>query len=125
MNSGPVEPVIYRLRCPIRQGGAEYSELTLRAPDTGNLLTADGHAPESAAYAPALLSSLSGVPLMFLKKIVPEDYSDLRIIPALTSGRRMGSINLLDKEEEEDRTGDPAEAAEDTPPPNSAKTSAA
>jgi hypothetical protein len=127
INSDPFEPIIYELRIPIRKGEVEYKELTLRPPETGDILMTDGHASDSVGYALALLSSLSGVPLMFLKKIVPEDYADLRLILALTNARFMGQINLLDKKEE-GKPGDPTEAGEveeDTPPKNSAPTSAA
>jgi hypothetical protein len=125
INSDPFEPVVYELRVPIRKGEVEYKELTLRPPEVGDILMTDGHAPESVGYALALLSSLSGVPLMFLKKIVPEDYADLRLILALTNSRFMGQINLLDKKEES-KPGDPTKAeADDTPPPTSAPTSAA
>jgi hypothetical protein len=126
INSDPFEPIVYELRVPIRKGEVEYKELTLRPPEVGGILMTDGHASDSVGYAPALLSSLSGVPQMFLKKIVPEDYADLRFILALTNARFMGQINLLDKKEE-GKPGDPTEAgevADDTPPPTSAPTSA-
>jgi hypothetical protein len=130
MQKDPFAPVVYKLRVPICKGEAEYKELTLRPPDTGDILMTDGHDPDSVGYALALLASLSGVPLLFLKKMVPEDYADLRIILALTNARYMGQINFLDKKEE-GGAGDPTAAAEispevkHTPPPNSAPTSAA
>jgi hypothetical protein len=126
MNSDPFAPVVYKLRIPIRKGEVEYKELTLKPPDLGDILMADGHAPESVAYAMALLSSLSGVPLMVLKKIVPEDWADLRLILALTNMRFTGQVNLPGKKEEAE-SPDPteAEAGNDTPPPNSDPTSAA
>jgi hypothetical protein len=126
INSNPFEPVVYKLRVPIRKGEVEYKELTLRPPEVGDILMTDGHAPDSVGYALALLSSLSGVPLMFLKKMVPEDYADLRVILALTNMRFMGQINLLDKKE--GKPEDPTKAeeeADDTLHPTSAPTSAA
>jgi hypothetical protein len=130
MERDPFAPVVYELRVPLRKGEVEYKELTLRPPEVGDILMTDGHPPESVAYALALLASLSGVPLIFLKTMVPEDYADLRVILALTNMRFMGQINLLDGKEEgkEGGAGDPTEAeekAEDTPPPASAPTSAA
>jgi hypothetical protein len=121
--SDPFAPVIYKLRVPIRKGEVEYTELKLRSPVLGDLLMTDGHTTESVGYALALLSSLSGAPVAVLKKIVPEDYADLRLILALTNMRYFGQVNLLDKKED-DKTKGPTKAAEDTPPPSCGPTSA-
>lgn len=123
INIDPFEPIVYKLRVPLCKGEVEYNELTLRPPCAGDILMTDGHAPESVAYFLALPSSLSGVPLVFLKKIVPEDYADLRIILSPTNARFTGHINLLDTKEET-KTEDPTKAEGGTPPRNSGTTSA-
>jgi hypothetical protein len=126
----PFEPIVYRLRVPIRKGEVEYKELTLRPPVLRDILRTDGHAPDSVGYARALLSSLSGAPEAALDQLVPEDWADLRLLLAHTNMRFMGLVNLLDKKED-DKTGDPTKAAgillevKHTPPPNSDPTSAA
>jgi hypothetical protein len=128
----PFEPEVFRLRVPIRKGEVEYKALTLRPPVLRDIIRTDGHAPESVAYARALLSSLSGVPEAVLDQLVPEDWADLRLVLARTNMRFMGLVNLLD-EKEEAETGDPTAAAAKTaadpgnatPPPNSGPTSAA
>jgi hypothetical protein len=120
----PFEPEVFKLRIPVRKGEVEYKELTLRPPVLRDIIRTDGHAPESVAYARALLSSLSGVPEAVLDQIVPEDWADLRLILARTNMRFMGLVNLLDKKKE--KTKDPTTAVGDTtPPPTSAPTSAA
>jgi hypothetical protein len=128
-NADPFEPVVFKLRIPIRKGEVEFGQLTLRPPVLGDALRTDGHAPDSIGYAVALLSALSGVPEAVLHRIVPEDWADLRLILALTNMRFMGQVNLLDKKGDE--AADPTKAGEispevkHTPPPNSAPTSAA
>lgn len=120
----PFEPIVFKLRVPIRSGEVEYQKLTLKPPLVGDALMTDGHPEGSVAYALALLSSLSGAPLAVLKKIVPEDWADLVIILSFTNLRFTGGINLLDKKGE-DGPEDPTEAAEGTPPPSLGTISAA
>ncbi|MDR2096740.1 MAG: phage tail assembly protein [Treponema sp.] len=120
----PFEPQIFKLRIPLRKGEVEYKELTLKPPVLRDILRTDGHAPESVGYARALLSSLSGVPEAVLDSMVPEDWADIRLILAMTNMRFMGIVNLLDQQAD-DETKDPTAAAEPTPPPRSAPTSAA
>jgi hypothetical protein len=126
LNADPFEPEVVALRVPIRKGEVEYRKLTLRPPVLRDILRTDGHDPQSVGYARALLSALSGVPEAVLDQLVPEDWADLRLILARTNMRFMGLLNLLDKKEEE--AADPTEAeppGDDTPPANSAMTSAA
>ena len=80
----PFEPLVFRLRVPIRKGEAEFSELVLQPPVVKDILRTDGHPPESVAYAVALLSSMSGVPESALLRIVLEDWADLRVALSLT-----------------------------------------
>ncbi|MDR1250186.1 MAG: phage tail assembly protein [Treponema sp.] len=121
-----IEPEEFTLRVPLRKGEVEYTKLTLKPPVLRDIIRADGHDPNSVAYARALLSSLSGVPEVVLDQIVPEDWADLRLVLARTNMRYMGLVNLLD-EKEDGETEDPTtaeEAKETTPPPTSAPTSA-
>ena len=120
----PFEPWVYKLRVPLKKGEVEVYELTLKPPELGDMVRADGHAPESLAYARALLSALSGVPEIVLNKIVPEDWADIRLILTMQNARFTGQINLLDKPGEDK---DPTKAADakHTPPPNSGTTSGA
>jgi hypothetical protein len=131
MNYDPFEPEVFRLRVPIRKGEVEYEALTLRPPVLRDIIRTDGHAPESVAYARALLSALSGVPEAVLDQLVPEDWADLRLVLAKTNMRFMGLINILDKKEDAENE-DPTEAADMaakpgnvTPPRNSGPISAA
>jgi hypothetical protein len=123
LRNNPFEPEVFKLRIPIRKGEVEYGELTLKAPVLRDIIRTDGHDPKSVAYARALLSALSGVPEAVLDQLVPEDWADLRLILAQTNMRFMGLVNLLDKKDD-DKTKDPTKAAEHTPPPTSAPTSA-
>jgi len=84
MEADPFEPLVFRLRVPIRKGEAEFSELVLQPPVVKDILRTDGHPPESVAYAVALLSSMSGVPESALLRIVLEDWADLRVALSLT-----------------------------------------
>ena len=120
------DPVIVKLRVPIKKGEVEYKEIKLRPPLLRDIIQTDGHDPNSVGYARALLSSLSGLPESLLDQLVPEDWADLRLILAETNLRFMGLVNLLD--EKEDDAKDPttaAEAEKDTPPQTSEPTSAA
>jgi hypothetical protein len=120
----PFEPEVFKLRVPIRKGEVEYKELTLKPPVLRDIIRTDGHAPESVGYARALLSALSGLPEVLLDELVPEDWADIRLVLARTNMRFMGLVNLLDQKED-DEPEDPTNAAENTPPPRSAPTSAA
>jgi hypothetical protein len=124
--TNPFEPVVVNLRVPIRKGEVEYGQITLKPPLLRDIIRTDGHAPDSVAYARALLSSLSGLPEALLDQLVPEDWADIRLILAQTNMRFMGLVNLLDKKEGEGEDPTPAgEAVEATVPETSAATSAA
>jgi hypothetical protein len=120
----PFEPELFKLRVPIRKGEVEYKELTLRPPVLRDIIRTDGHDPNSVGYAGALLSSLSGVPESVLDQMIPEDWADIRLVLAKTNMRFMGLVNLLDKRDDGE-TEDPTPAAEDIPPPISARISGA
>jgi len=119
VEADPFEPIVFRLRVPIRKGEAEFSELVLQPPVLKDALRTDGRHPESVGYAVAMLSSMTGVPESALLRIVPEDWADICVALSLTNMRFMGHVNLLDKKEGEG--GDPTPAA--AKPPNSGGTS--
>jgi hypothetical protein len=104
----PFESMKLKLRVPLKQGEVEVSEIVLRPPTVKDILMGDGHDPDTAAYIIALASSMSGIPEIVFRSMVPEDYADLRVLIAFTHQRFTGSVNLLDKKEESEN---PTEAA--------------
>jgi hypothetical protein len=116
----PFETEIFKFRVPVKAGEYEISELKIRPPVVKDLLRADGHSPDDAAYVIALMSSLTGQPETVLEQMVPEDYADLRVIASQVYHRFTGYVNLLDGKGGEE-AGDPKENP--TPPPILPKTS--
>jgi hypothetical protein len=105
----PFQPEVLRLRVPLKQGEALYTELTFHPPVLRDLLHTDEHKQGSIGYAIAFLSAITRVPEIALCNIVPEDWADICLILAKQHMRFSGEINLLDKKEA-DAPENPTEA---------------
>ena len=109
------------LRKPLSSGERAVEKLVFQAPTVKDILAAGQYPEASIPFSFALLCSLCGEPAILLQKMIPEDWADCMVIVNRSYQRFCGTINLLDKKQDESEN--PTMAG--TPRETSSMTSAA
>jgi hypothetical protein len=120
-NMDPFAAETVELRKPLSSGERTVEKLVFQAPTVKDLLAAGQYPEASIPFSFALLCSLCGEPAIILQKLIPEDWADCMVIVNRSYQRFCGTINLIDKKQDEGEN--PTMAG--IPPETSSKTSAA